>query len=629
MSSRKEILIIGASLLVNCNLYAGFDFGSGDSCEGGSGSFQQEIEYWDNDPEKAVTVGTIPKDLKDVYITLDSDEDVDIRLYDANGAKIVHWPNGILNGAGVGVTPYNGVTIEYSGYNGSREGLGHEYIKISGVTQNDFVMKAFGYKAGYAEVKYSWAGKINCEEGSSIPSASGSGDFEQEIVEDDIVTIGDIPPKVNNLYITLTSDKDVDIQLYDKDDGTAIIAWPEGILSGEGKQTTNYKGMEIEWSGYNGDGVNLGNEYIKITGETTANLTMKAYGYEAGYAKVHYEWGDTDAQSDNEDLNSTADENPSQTSDIGLTEASIVDRHNYYRNLDFQDSNLTWDTTLAEHAQQWADYLAKNYKQADADGGASPHASQFNSSTHGLPHEGEGENIAWASGGLAYVLDEPVDITEVGAAGNINGKYGAVDMWANEKAYYDYESNSGNGNVVGHYTQVVWQKTTKVGCGQAESETDRGGSFVVCRYHIAGNMVGEKPYCTDYSVAQYYNNPSLSFSSDTIDGKTFGTTKLLEDRVNCTIEEKEGDELTFNSDGSGVFKKFDFFNNGGYVVDLKFTSKIEDGILKMSGNVGNNPAFINLKLIGEDSDYYYTEAEWSLNKDVSGYYRRSILKLAK
>jgi len=49
-------------------------------------------------------------------------------------------------------------------------------------------------------------------------------------------------------------------------------------------------------------------------------------------------------------------------------------------------------------------------------------ASQFNSSTHGLPYEGEGENIAWASGGLAYVLDEPVDITEVGAAGNIKWK---------------------------------------------------------------------------------------------------------------------------------------------------------------------------------------------------------------
>jgi hypothetical protein len=283
---------IGLSLVTAMNLYGGFDFGGSDGgCDGGSGDFQQQIAYWNNDPEKTVTVGTIPKDLKDVYISLKSDEDVDIRLYDANGKKIVHWPNGILNGDGKGTTNYNGVTIEYSGYNGDGTGLGHEYIKITGTTQNDFIMKAFGYKAGYAKVDYSWAGKANCSD-SSTPSASGSGDFEQQIVQEDIVKVGDIPPKVNNLYITLKSDEDVDIQLYDKDDGTKIIVWPDGILNDYNKQTTDYKGMQIEWSGYNGDGTNLGHEYIKITGETTCNLTMKAYGYKAGYAKVHYEWGD-------------------------------------------------------------------------------------------------------------------------------------------------------------------------------------------------------------------------------------------------------------------------------------------------------------------------------------------------
>jgi len=239
-------------------------------------------------------VGTIPKDLKDVYISLESDEDVDIRLYDVNGKEIVHWPNGILNGPNYDSTEYNGVIIEYSGYNGDGSGLGHEYIRISGTTQNDFIMKAFGYKAGYAKVEYSWEGKENCTDGSSTPSASGSGDFEQQILKDAIVKVGDIPPKVNNLYITLKSDEDVDIQLYDEDDGTAIIAWPDGMLNGPNKQTIEYKGMKLEWSGYNGDGENLGHEYIKITGETTRNLTMKAYGYKAGYAKVHYEWGSED-----------------------------------------------------------------------------------------------------------------------------------------------------------------------------------------------------------------------------------------------------------------------------------------------------------------------------------------------
>jgi uncharacterized protein YkwD len=283
--------IVSLLILLPSLAHAGFDFGGdGGGCNGGSGDFQQQINHYGEDTENAVTVGTIPKDLKDVYIALKSDKDVDIRLYNVNGEKIVHWPSGLLSQAGKATTSYNGVTIEYSGYNGDGSALGHEYIKISGTTENDFVMKAFGYEAGYAEVNYSWAGKANCSEGST-PSASGSGNFQQQIVHQDIVTVGNIPPDINNLYITLKSDKDVDIQLYDKDDGTKIVHWPEGILNGAKKQSTNYQGMQIEWSGFSGDGSNLGHEYIKIIGKTTRNLTMKAYGYQAGYAEIHYEWG--------------------------------------------------------------------------------------------------------------------------------------------------------------------------------------------------------------------------------------------------------------------------------------------------------------------------------------------------
>ncbi len=46
--------------------------------------------------------------------------------------------------------------------------------------------------------------KQHCND-SSTPSASGSGDFQQQILKNAVVTVGDIPPKVNNLYITLTS----------------------------------------------------------------------------------------------------------------------------------------------------------------------------------------------------------------------------------------------------------------------------------------------------------------------------------------------------------------------------------------------------------------------------------------
>ncbi len=167
---------------------------------------------------------------------------------------------------------------------------------------------------------------------------------------------------------------------------------------------------------------------------------------------------------------------------------TIVSRHNYYRSLDFQDSKLTWDETFGTPCTTVGGLPSNTLhtgKRSNA--GTSPHASKFNSPEHGLPYEREGENIAWASGGLNYVLDEPVDISKAGITNSqINGKFGAIDMWANEKAYYDYETNSGNGYVVGHYTQVVWQKTTKVGCGEAKSQTDRDGSYVVCRYLYRG-----------------------------------------------------------------------------------------------------------------------------------------------
>lgn len=278
-----------------CLANAGFDFGGdGEGCDGGSGSFEQQINHYGGDYEKSITVGPIQKGLKDVSISLKSDKDVDIRLYDVNGKKIVHWPNGILSNSKKESKVYNGVTVEYSGYNGDGSGVGHEYIKISGTTKNDFIMKAFGYQAGYAKVDYSWTGKENCSGGGS-PSSSGNGDFEKQIIKNAIVEVGPIPPGVNNLYISLKSDKDLDIQLYDKDNGKKIVHWPDGIMSGSSTQSTLYENMEIEWSGYSGDNNSLGNEYIKITGKTTRNLIMKAYGFQAGYAQVHYKWGEDDA----------------------------------------------------------------------------------------------------------------------------------------------------------------------------------------------------------------------------------------------------------------------------------------------------------------------------------------------
>ncbi len=73
----------------------------------------------------------------------------------------------------------------------------------------------------------------------------------------------------------------------------------------------------------------------------------------------------------------------------------------------------------------------------------------------------------------------------------------AVDAWASEVADYDYDSNGCSG-VCGHYTQIVWRDTTRVGCAFADCETLQGagfgGRYWVCEYDPPGNFIGQKPY---------------------------------------------------------------------------------------------------------------------------------------
>jgi pathogenesis-related protein 1 len=78
-----------------------------------------------------------------------------------------------------------------------------------------------------------------------------------------------------------------------------------------------------------------------------------------------------------------------------------------------------------------------------------------------------------------------------------------VNLWASEASDYDYASNScAAGKVCGHYTQLVWRDTLRVGCAhricsvnspfpQAQTSS---WEFWVCDYEPPGNYVGQRPY---------------------------------------------------------------------------------------------------------------------------------------
>lgn len=48
----------------------------------------------------------------------------------------------------------------------------------------------------------------------------------------------------------------------------------------------------------------------------------------------------------------------------------------------------------------------------------------------------------------------------------------------------------------GHYTQMVWAKTTEIGAGKAVIKQGdmKGWTIIVCNYNPAGNLIGAKPY---------------------------------------------------------------------------------------------------------------------------------------
>lgn len=122
---------------------------------------------------------------------------------------------------------------------------------------------------------------------------------------------------------------------------------------------------------------------------------------------------------------------------------------------------LAWDDGLARDATAYARELARR--------GAFEHSKQ----PRGNPPQGE--NL-WTGTRAAYRYDE------------------MAQHWIDEQRFFINNpipnvSRSGKFADVGHYTQIVWRGTTRVGCGFASNRRD---DYLVCRYTPAGNILGQR-----------------------------------------------------------------------------------------------------------------------------------------
>ena len=125
---------------------------------------------------------------------------------------------------------------------------------------------------------------------------------------------------------------------------------------------------------------------------------------------------------------------------------------------------MQWDSDLAVDAAAWGQQLAArgDLEHEDDD----PYSE-----------DPEGENL-WLGTAGAYTPEE------------------MVGMWIDEKkdftpGIFPNNSRTGKFEDVGHYTQLMWRATGKVGCALAPGKPYE---VLVCRYREAGNVEGERPF---------------------------------------------------------------------------------------------------------------------------------------
>ncbi|KAJ8448515.1 hypothetical protein Cgig2_012159 [Carnegiea gigantea] len=105
---------------------------------------------------------------------------------------------------------------------------------------------------------------------------------------------------------------------------------------------------------------------------------------------------------------------------------------------------FAWDDNLANYAQNWANQRIDDCALIHSDG----------------PY---GENIFWGSGDSDWSPEV------------------AVNSWIVERQYYDYYSNSCmGGQDCGHYTQIIWRDSTRIGCAKVPRSILKSGLISLC-----------------------------------------------------------------------------------------------------------------------------------------------------
>lgn len=129
--------------------------------------------------------------------------------------------------------------------------------------------------------------------------------------------------------------------------------------------------------------------------------------------------------------------------------AELVNVHNLVR-AGLNLKQLTWDCKLADLAQEWA--------------------------TRGVAEHRDDREF-----GESIFVSSLRDVAAVTS----------IKKWMLEKPSWDNKTGTCQpGKVCTHYTQIVWKKTSRIGCGINRDVQGKWKTMLVCNYDPVGNLPG-------------------------------------------------------------------------------------------------------------------------------------------